>query len=1346
MFSLPSKTSFTVPVTLSQGKEIRVQTTALVDSGAYAVFISHSFVRKHRLKTNQLAKEIRVYNADGTRNKKGSIEEYAWLDVAVGDHISRQACLVTDLGGKDMFLGYSYLKKHNPEIDWDKGQWLYSRCPDTCRFTGHKAQVAQAELDEPMDEDFDEEEPWLQWIDATTPEGRVLAETCRKISAMCMVRSLEGIEGWEQLVPEQYQDFGDVFSKRASERLPVRKPYDHAVEFIDGASLPRPARNYSLSPEERNSLDEWIQENLAKGYIRPSKSPLAAPVFFVKKKDGTLRLVQDYRKLNEVIKKDRFPIPKISDLIDRLSKASIYTKIDLRWGYNNVRIKEGDEWKLAFITPFGLYEPTVMFFGLSNAPATFQRMMNHILDDLIREGHVMVYLDDILIFTNDLDHHRRLVREVLQRLRDNDLFAKPEKCFFETDSIEYLGMIISKGSVRMDPSKVDGVLSWPIPKKVKDVQAFLGFANFYRRFIRDFGKIVRPLSELTRKGKEWEWGPEQQDAFETLKKAFTSAPILKIPDDEHPFRLECDSSDFATGAVLEQLGDDGLWHPVAFYSKALGVHERNYEIYDKEMLAIIRALKEWRHHLEGHPLPFDIWSDHQNLTYFRKAQDLTRRQARWSLFLTRFHFKLEHKPGKTMKRADPMSRRPDHELGVDCDNREKVLLKPEYFAIRAMQPTHSSIVDDSKLLERIREALLDDEVTKAYKDLLLKGPREFGKDLAEWHLEDGLLLHRGKVYVPKDDKIRADLLKLHHDFPGAGHPGRWKTLELLSRNYWWPGMSVYVKKYVAGCDVCQSHKNVTQKPSGLLQPNEVPSEPWEIISCDMITDLPESDGFNAIFVVVCRLTKRAHFFAIVKEFSAKDLGNLLYERVWPLHGLPRQIISDRGSQFAAKLFQEWCRLLGIKSAMTTAFHPQADGQTERVNQSLEQYLRCYTSFRQDDWAYLLPSAEFAYNNQAHESTKNSPFYVEYGRHPRMFPEQDRVTRLAELDDWTKLRQEAQDQAKAALVLAAERMKWYYDQGHSDSLFKVGDRVWLDAKDLNLRVPSKKLAPKRVGPYEIIEQLGPVTFKLKLPKHVKIHPVFHASKLVKYVEDEVAGRTRKPPPPIRVGDEEEFEVEQIVDSAPDERGRIMYRVRWKGYDEHGDTWEYLSNLKNAMAKVKQFHKKYPDAPKAIALLQRHHSEEDEFFVRELALLQSWAPEDQFEVQLTSKDAKLPHRGSPESAGMDLFITEDLILKPHDRRLAPTGLRMCTPPGTYARVAPRSGLSLRGIDIGAGVIDRDYRGELKILLINNSPDTFTFHKGDRVAQLVLEKISYAEPTPVSNLSATIRSSEGFGSTGI
>ena len=993
-------------------------------------------------------------------------------------------------------------------------------------------------------------------------------------------------DAWKDTVPEHYHKHGIVFSKEASYRMPTRKPYDHAIELIPGASLPKHSTPYPMNKAEQNTLDEWINEQRAKGYIRPSKSPLASPVFFVKKKDGSPRLVQDYRALNAITKKNRFPIPRTSDLIDRLSQASIFTSMDLRWGYHNVRIKEGDEEKAAFSTFRGLFEPTVMLFGLCNAPSTFQAMMNDVLEEEIATGHVVVYIDDILIFTDNLTLHRQLSR-VLQKLQDNDLFVKPEKCKFEQSTVEFLGLIISKNSVSMDPKKVEGVKGWPTPTKVKHVQAFLGLANFYRRFIKDFAKIARPLTILTCKDKPWQWNEEQQLAFDRLKEAFTTAPILQLPNDTAPYRLETDSSDFATGAVLEQLGEDGLWHPVAFYSKSLNEHERNYEIYDKEMLAIIRALEEYRHYLEGHPEPIEIWSDHLNLTYFRQAHKLSRRQARWALFLTRFNFILRHKPGKTMIRADPLSRRPDHEEGVDSDNQGRTLLTPEFFAIKAMQPSHESTVDDAQLLSKIKKALEDDTMTKDYQALLASGPREFGKDLKEWNFENGLLLHRGKVYVPKDRELRLDLLKLHHDTRLAGHQGRWKTLELISRNYWWPGMSVDVKKYVQGCDTCQRNKPTRQPKFGLLQPNEVPAGPWEIYTIDIITHLPESaDNYGeprtAIVVVVDRYSKRAHFFAEDDHVSTSSIVNILFERIYPLHGLPRQIISDRGSQFSSQVFKEFCQRLGIRATMSTAYHPETDGQTERVNQSLETYLRIFSEYRPDDWARLLSSAEFAYNNAAHESTGLSPFYIEYGWHPRMAPDVEGVLSYPTLEELFENRKEAREQAQASLNMAAERMKWYYDLHKNDVPFKVGDKVLLKGRDLRVKVSSEKLMAKNYGPYTITEKVGPVSFRLNLPKQMRVHPVFHASKFIPYHEDEIGDRNPPQPPPIEVEGYEEFEVEKILDSRV-YRGWVQYLVKWDGYDESHASWEPVRNVRdNAREAIKEFHDLHPDAPEPESL--------------------------------------------------------------------------------------------------------------------------------------------------------------------
>ena len=1119
-----TKASFRLPVTLwVYGK--KVQTEALVDSGATTNFIDKKFVLKNHLVTNKLANPYNVINADGTPNVAGLIRQYVRAYVEIGSHKSTHFFFVTDLGDKNMLLGYSYLFKHNPQIDWQAGEWEFTRCPDTCAARVRKMQASILEASDELQEELEllesstdiigEEDPinqYLNWIDMNNPSEYQHGETIATMFDQNMDEELddtfedEDTKNWKSHVPDWLHDYGNVFSKRKSERMLERKTYDHPIDFVEGKPLPKPSKLYPLSPHQKNSLDDWIDEELRKGYIRPSKSPVAASFFFVKKQDGSLRPCMDYRSLNEVTVKNRYPIPRIADLIDSLSQASIFTKIDLRWGYNNVRIRQGDEWKTAFITKRGLFEATVMYFGFSNAPATFQAMMNDILGDLIRKGKVMVYLDDILIFGNDKAEHRQIVKDVLKRLQDNDLFAKAEKCSFEKSSINYLGMVISKNHIAMDPKKVAGVTEWPEPKTVKQVQAFLGFANFYRRFIKDFAKVVKPLTQLTKKDQPWVWDRDQVNAFAALKTAFTTAPILRIPDDVNPFRLSTDVSDFAIGAVLSQLDPtDQLWHPVAFYSKSLNAPERNYEIYDKELLAIIRGLEEYRHYLEGHPEKFEIWSDHQNLTYFRSAQKLSRRQARWALYLTRFNYSLHHKPGKTMQAEDPLSRRPDHEEGVNLDNNNQILLKPEFFAIHAIEAIHDSPVNDDQILREVKEALLDDTVTKDYKKLLDSGPREFKKSLQEWNYENGLLFYRGKIYIPKstDDHLRRRIVQIHHDLPSAGHPGRWKTYELVSRNYWWPGMSIFVKNYVTGCDMCQRMKNRPQQPFGPLMPNEVPQGPWEIITIDLITQLPESNGFNAICVIVCRLLKRAHFLPIRNNFLSKDLAQLLFDRIYPLHGLPLQVISDRGVQFAAELFQEWCKLLGIESHMTTAYHPQADGQTERVNQSLEQYLRCYVDYNLDDWAELLPVAEFAYNNLAHEGTKDTPFFLEYGRHPRAGPTLFKEPKRVDLNDIMKRRHEAQESAKAALQLAADRMKWYYDKGVQNVPFKVGDKVLLNLKDYQRT--ERALQPRYEGPFEIIEKLSPVTFKLKMPsKFCAIHPVFHASKLVTYNEPIIPG--------------------------------------------------------------------------------------------------------------------------------------------------------------------------------------------------------------------------------------------------
>ena len=349
-----------------------------------------------------------------------------------------------------------------------------------------------------------------------------------------------------KLVPEKFHRWIKVFGKKQSERMPTRKLWDHAIDVKEGF-MPRKGKVYPLSREEREEVREFIKEQLRKGYIRPSKSPQTAPVFFVEKKDGKKRMVQDYWYLNEWTIKNNYPLPLISDVLENIGTKKLFTKMDLRWGYNNVRIKEGDEWKAVFTMLEGSFEPTVMFFRLMNSLATFQAMMNELLRDLINMGKVAVFIDDMIVGMETEEEHDELVAEVIRRLEENDLYVKPEKCKWKVREVEFLGVVIRLEGIKMEKKKVKGVLEWPTPKCVKDVQKFLGLANYYRRFIEGFTTVARPLHDMVKKDKKWEWMERQEEAFKELKKRFTEEPVLAAPDIDKKMRMEVDVSDYAMG-------------------------------------------------------------------------------------------------------------------------------------------------------------------------------------------------------------------------------------------------------------------------------------------------------------------------------------------------------------------------------------------------------------------------------------------------------------------------------------------------------------------------------------------------------------------------------------------------------------------------------------------------------------------------------------------------------------------------------------------------------------------------------------------------------------------------------
>jgi len=599
--------------------------------------------------------------------------------------------------------------------------------------------------------------------------------------------------------------------------------------------------------------------------------------------------------------------------------------------------------------------------------------------------------------------------------------------------------------------------------------------------------------------------------------------------------------------------------------------ERNYEIHDKEILAVIRCLEAWRHFLEGARTKFKIWTDHKNLEYFMTNQKLNRRQARWALFLSRFDFTLKHVPGTKMGKADRLSRRPDWRKGVERNNEDRTLVKAEWLRKAG---TVEVLIEGVDLLKKVRESKAkDDEVIKAVEEMKRAGVKMLRDE--EWREEDGLMLKKGKVYVPKDEGLRTEIIRLHHDTPVGGHGGQWKTVELVTRNFWWPGVTKEVKRYVEECDSCQQNKNQVAAPAGKLMPNEAPEKPWTHIMADFITKLPLAQGYDAILVVCDRLTKMAHFIPTTDKTSAEGLARLFRDHVWKLHGLPESIISDRGAQFAANLMKELNQILGIETRLLTAFYPQTDGQTERTNQELEQYLRMFIDHQQEQWPEWLGTAEFAYNNKVNTSTKVSPFRANSGRDPRMGFEMRKQGKLEGAKKFAEKIKRIQEEAQAALKRAQEEMKKRADRqrGKAEE-YQVGDLVLLSTKDLKWQMEGRrteKLTERFVEPYKIKSVISTNAVELELPRTIKIHPVVNVSRVKRYRE-QVRGQKKQPTPPVIIEGEEEYEVEKVINKRK-KYGRWEYLVRWKGYTAEEDSWEKKENLKNTKETIEDYEREY-----------------------------------------------------------------------------------------------------------------------------------------------------------------------------
>ncbi|CAH9099513.1 unnamed protein product [Cuscuta epithymum] len=863
---------------------------------------------------------------------------------------------------------------------------------------------------------------------------------------------------------------------------------------------------------------------LNSGVLRPSTSPYSSPVIMVKKKEGGWRICGDYRALNKITIPDKFPIPIIEELLDELGEAQVFSKLDLKSGYHQIRMKESDIPKTAIRTHEGHYEYVVMPFGLTNAPSTFQALMNHILKPYLRK-FVLVFFDDILVYSRNVEEHREHLGKVLKVLQENQLVVNRKKCYFGQKELAYLGHIISGIGVSADPSKIQDMLNWKRPQDVKGLRGFLGLTGYYRRFVKGYSRIAKPLTDLLKKD-GFKWTREATSAFDELKVAMTTVPVLANPDFNKMFIIETDASGQGIGAVLMQEG-----RPIAYMSRVLSNRNQNKSVYERELLAIVMAVQKWRPYLMGRS--FEVHTDQKSLKFLMEQRLMGEEQQKWITKLLGYNFSIKYKPGLENRAADALSRKASYQaLSV--------------VSFQEWQGLEEELLQDTRCNQLIQNLVSQPESQPGFK------------------LRKGLIYYKDRLMLPKKFARINQVLKEFHDSACGGHAGYLRTLKRISSVLYWEGMRQDIQDYVKSCEVCQRNKYQALSPAGLLQPLPIPDHIWTDISLDFIGGLPRTMGKDTILVVVDRLTKYAHFLALGHPYTAKSVAELFIQEVVKLHGFPRTIVSDRDSLFLSSFWAELFKLAGTKLKYSTAYHPQTDGQTEVVNRYLETYLRCITGNRPKKWPQWLPWAEFWYNTNYHASLQTSPFKALYGHEPPTLILGDATrTAVEEVTKLTAERNEMIKELKQNLAMAQNRMKQQADKNRRDVQLEVGDRVFLKIQPYKMKSLAKrlnqKLSPRFYGPFEVIEKINPVAYKLKLPDGCKVHPVFHVSLLKKTVVPNIP--TQPLPGCLTEEWELQTEPEEVLAARESINGSKEILVHWKDLPSFEDSWEELSEFQS-----------------------------------------------------------------------------------------------------------------------------------------------------------------------------------------
>ncbi|KAJ9544173.1 hypothetical protein OSB04_023880 [Centaurea solstitialis] len=1079
----------------------------LIDSGATHNFISTEIVEKKGIKVEKTSEYMITL---GLGEKVRGIGICRHVEVNLQGLEIIDDFLPIQLGNSDVILGMQWLETLGTTwVNWKEQIMKFTVAGRTVTLKGNPA------------------------LGRSLVSLKAMSKILQQEGQMILVELgsclLSKEESQEPQTPPEIQsvlsEFEHVFNMPGE--LPPQRERDHAINLKEGTEIVN-VRPYRYQHYQKNEIEKLVKEMLEAKIIRPSSSPFSSPILLVKKKDGSWRFCIDYRALNKATVIDKFPIPVIDELIDELHGAKVFSKLDLKSGYHQIRMRSEDVYKTAFRTHQGHYEFMVMPFGLVNASSTFQGLMNEVFKDYLRK-FVLVFFDDILVYSPTMELHVEHLKVVLQVLADNQLYANKKKCEFAKERLGYLGHVISKAGVEVDESKIKSITEWQVPRNVTELRGFLGLSGYYRKFVKGYGIMASLLTDLLKKN-QFEWSNEANTAFNRLKEALSTAPVLKLPDFSTEFVIETDASGTGVGAVLMQKEQ-----PVAYYSQVLGTRARQKSAYEKELMAIVFAVKKWRPYLLGSH--FTVRSDQQSLKFLLEQRVVEPEYQKWVGKLMGYNFSIVYKQGSANKAADALSRK-HHPAELSS------MSAPQWVQWEGFKEE----VQQDEFLMRIR------------KDLLQDGEAHKG-----FSIHHEMLYYKDRLVLPRKSPWVHKLFNEFHATPIGGHTGEARTYQRMAAELFWVGMKKDIANMVKECEVCQRNKVLIGSPAGLLQPLALPTTVWSDITMDFIEGLPKSGGWNSILVVVDRLSKYAHFIPLKHPFTAQTVAEVFVKEVVRLHGVPDSIVSDRDKVFQSLFWKELFKLQGTTLKFSSAYHPQTDGQTEVVNRGLEQYLRCWVSDRPQQWSKWLSWAELSYNTAYHSAIRESPFKVLYGREPPPLVRYHRNSAVvqavgAELES----RDEIWDETRMHLMKAQFRMKQQADLKRTEVIFETGEWVFLKIRPYRQKSLVKgnnpKLLARFYGPYQILERIGKVAYRLQLPDDARIHPVFHVSQLRKAVGKGLSSTTL--PPQLSSDMVLQVEPEALLDvrmGGKNDPGNLEVLVRWKGTSEFESTWENLEAL-------------------------------------------------------------------------------------------------------------------------------------------------------------------------------------------